>query len=323
MRAFQLSTLGQAPAFQDVTLPPPGPGEVRLAIAACGLNFADLLMVDGKYQEKPALPFTMGMELAGRVTAVGAGVSGFAAGDRVAVFAGQGGLAAEGNFAANRCLKLPDGMDFRQAAAFQIAYGTSHLALDHKARLQPGETLYVSGAAGGVGLTAVEIGKRMGARVIASVRGPAKMTVATAAGADHVIDSDAPDLRGQLKALGGVDVVYDTIGGPGFLDALRATKPEGRLLAIGFAGGEVPQVPANLLLVKNLSVMGLYWGGYLAFRPEVLTASLATLAGWIAEGALTPHISHSFPLDQVAEAMACLRERRSTGKVIVEMPEAG
>ncbi|MBT9244153.1 NADPH:quinone oxidoreductase family protein [Gemmobacter fulvus] len=323
MRAFQLSTLGQAPAFQDVTLPPPGPGEVRLAIAACGLNFADLLMVDGKYQEKPALPFTMGMELAGRITAVGAGVSGFAPGDRVAVFAGQGGLAAEGNFVANRCLKLPDGMDFRQAAAFQIAYGTSHLALDHKARLQPGETLFVSGAAGGVGLTAVEIGKRMGARVIASVRGPAKMTVATAAGADHVIDSDAPDLRGQLKALGGVDVVYDTIGGPGFLDALRATKPEGRLLAIGFAGGEVPQVPANLLLVKNLSVMGLYWGGYLAFRPEVLTASLATLAGWIAEGALTPHISHSFPLDQVAEAMACLRERRSTGKVIVEMPEAG
>lgn len=317
MQAFQVSEIGTPPAFAAQTLPDPGAGEIRVAVAACGLNFADLLMIEGKYQDTPAAPFTLGMELAGTVTAVGPGVSGFAPGDRVAAFTGQGGLAPAANVAASRCLKLPEGMDFVQAAAFQIAYGTSHLALDYKARLQPGETLFVTGAAGGVGLTAVEIGKRMGARVIASVRGAEKMAAARAAGADEVIDSAAPDLRGALKALGRVDVVYDTVGGDAFMDALRATRPEGRLLTIGFAGGGVPQIPANLLLVKNLSVIGLYWGGYLRFNPTVLTASLATLAGWIAEGALKPHVSNVFPLAEAEAALACLRERRSTGKVVV------
>lgn len=319
MRAYRIEEIGQPPALRTVTLPPPGPGELRLAVAACGLNYADLLMIEGRYQERPTPPFTLGMELAGTVTAVGAGVSGFATGDRVAAFAGQGGLAEAANVAATRCMKLPEAMDFVTAAGFQIAYGTAHLALDRKAGLQVGETLFVTGAAGGVGLTAVEIGKRMGARVIASARGAEKLAAARRAGADLLIDSDAPDLRGQLKALGGMDVVYDTVGGPAFLEALRATRPEGRLLAIGFAGGEVPQVPANLLLVKNLSVIGLYWGGYLTFRPEVLTASLATLAGWIAAGSLAPHVSHVFPLDRVAEALETLRSRRSTGKVVVTM----
>lgn len=319
MKAFQLSQIGQPPAFTDRELPPPGPGEVAVAVAACGLNFADLLMIDGKYQEKPALPFTLGMEIAGTVTAVGAGVTGFAPGDRIAGFGGQGGLAEAALLPAARCLRLPDGVDFVQAAAFQIAYGTSHLALDHKARLQPGETLFVTGAAGGVGLTAVEIGRRMGARVIASARGADRLAAARAAGAHEVIDSDAPDLRGALKALGGVDVVYDSVGGPAFQEALRATRPEGRLLAIGFAGGEVPQVPANLLLVKNLSVMGLYWGGYLTFAPQVLTASLARLAGWIAAGELKPHVGATYPLADAAAALACLKERRATGKIVVTM----
>jgi len=319
MKAFQLARIGEAPAFAEIALAPPGPGELRIKVAACGLNFADLLMIEGRYQEKPALPVTLGMELSGRVTAIGAGVTGFAPGDRVAAYSGQGGLAPEANVAADRCLLLPDGMDDVQGAAFQIAYGTAHLALDHRAGLRPGETLFVTGAAGGVGLTAVEIGRRMGARVIASARGADKLEIARAAGAHEVIDSTAPDLRDRLKALGGVDVVYDTIGGPAFLDALRAARPEGRLLAIGFAGGEVPQVPANLLLVKNLSVIGLYWGGYLRFAPAVLTASLQTLAGWIAAGDLKPHISTVFPLDQAPEALACLRERRSTGKIVVTM----
>ncbi len=319
MRAFQLSALGQPPAFVDLPLPQPQPGEVRLRIAACGLNFADLLMQDGKYQERPALPFTLGMEVAGTVEALGDGVTGLAVGDRVAAFAGQGGLAEAGCFPAARCLPLPPAMSFTEAAGFQIAYGTSHLALAHRAQLQPGETLFVTGAAGGVGLTAVEIGKRMGARVIASARGADKLAQARAAGADAVISSDAPDLRGQLKALGGVDVVYDTIGGDGFMDALRATKPEGRLLVIGFAGGQVPQVPANLLLVKNLSVIGLYWGGYLSFRPQVLMDSLATLLGWYEGGTLHPHVSHTLPLDQAPEALELLRSRRSTGKVVVTM----
>ena len=317
MLAYQILAPGAMPAFAPWRLAPLAEGEIRVAVQACGLNFADLLMIEGKYQERPTPPFALGMEVAGTVLALGPGVTGFAIGDRVAGFPGHGGLAPEVNLAANRCLALPARMDFDTAAAFQVAYGTSHLALDHKVRLQPGETLFVTGAAGGVGLTAVEIGKRMRARVIASARGTEKLEIARAAGADHLIDSDSPDLRGQLKALGGIDVMYDSVGGPAFMEALRATRPEGRLLAIGFAGGEVPQVPANLLLVKNLSVMGLYWGGYLTFRPEVLTASLHTLAGWIAEGSLRPHIGARFPLARAAEALEMLRARKSTGKIVV------
>ena len=317
MIAYQIAALGAMPGFAPLVPSPLAQGELRLGIRTCGLNFADLLMIEGKYQDTPQPPFTLGMEVAGEVLEVGPGVTGFAPGDRVAGFPGQGGLANQAIVAACRCLHLPRGMDFDTAAAFQVAYGTSHLALDHKARLQPGETLFVTGAAGGVGLTAVEIGKRMGARVIASARGAEKLEIARAAGADHLIDSDSPDLRGQLKALGGIDVMYDSVGGPAFMEALRATRPEGRLLAIGFAGGEVPQVPANLLLVKNLSVMGLYWGGYLTFRPEVLTASLHTLAGWIAEGSLRPHIGARFPLARAAEALEMLRARKSTGKIVV------
>ncbi|NUB46053.1 NADPH:quinone oxidoreductase family protein [Fertoebacter nigrum] len=319
MRAFRLAAPATPPQIETLPTPEPGPGEVRLRIAACGLNFADLLMIEGKYQERPPLPMTLGLELAGTVTALGPGVISPAIGTRVAVFAGQGGLAEEGCFPASRCLPLPDAMSFPEAAGFQIAYGTSHLALDHRARLQPGETLLVLGAAGGVGLTAVEIGKRMGARVIACARGAERLAVAAAAGADVLIDSGTTDLRAELKALGGVDVVYDPVGGDDFMAALRATRPEGRLLTIGFAGGSVPQIPANLLLVKNLTVIGLYWGGYAGFRPEVLTDSLATLLGWYAEGRLKPHVSHVMPLVQVADALALLRDRKATGKVVVSM----
>ena len=234
--------------------------------------------------------------------------------------AGSGGLAQAACVPANRLLVIPDQMSFSDAAAFQIAYGTAHLALEHKARLTSGETLLVTGAAGGVGLTAVEIGKRMGARVIASARGAEKLAAARAAGADHLIDSDTADLKAALRALGGVDVVFDPVGGPAFDAALRATNPEGRLLSIGFASGIVPQIPANLLLVKNLSVMGLYWGGYMAFRPEILTNSMATLFGWYAEGGLRPHISHVLPFDQLPQGLELLRSRASTGKVVITMP---
>ena len=300
-------------------MPEPGPGEVRLRLRACGLNFADLLMVKGTYQDRPPLPFTMGMEFAGVVEALGPGVAGPAPGTRVAAFGGQGGLAEAAVVRADRLLPVPEGMGFDQAAAFMVAYGTSHLALNHRARLQPGETLLVLGAAGGVGLTAVEIGRRMGAKVIASARGPERLEIARAAGAHHLIDSEAPDLRGTLKALGGVDVVYDAVGGAPFMEALRATRPEGRLLTIGFAGGEVPQIPANLLLVKNLTVIGLYWGGYAVFAPQVLDDSLATLMDWFAHGWIAPHISHRLPLNRVEEGLALLRERRSTGKVVITM----
>ena len=317
MRAYQIADFGQKPRITQGDIPEPGPGEVRLRIAAAGVNFADLLMIEGKYQERPTPPVTLGLELSGTVEALGPGVTAPALGTRVAVYAGHGGMATHGVFPADRCLPIPDALDFATAAAFPIAYGTSHLALDHKARLQPGETLLVLGASGGVGLTAVEIGKRMGARVIACARGAEKLAIARAAGADETLDSDTPDLKGALKALGGVDVVYDAVGGDAFLAALRATRPEGRLLTIGFASGTVPQIPANLLLVKNLTVIGLYWGGYLKFAPKVLNDSLKTLMGWIAEGSLRPHISHQIPLDRADEALALLRDRRSTGKVVV------
>ena len=166
----------------------------------------------------------------------------------------------------------------------------------------------------------MEIGKHMGARVIASARGQDRLAIAQRAGADILIDSDTADLRGRLRAEGGVDVVLDTVGGPAFLQALRATRPEGRLLCIGFAGGDVPQIPANLLLVKNLSVIGLYWGGYLAFRPEVLTASMSRLFGWFTQGVLTPHVSHVLPLDRALDGLDLLRTRQATGKVVVTLP---
>lgn len=319
MRAYTVTDHDTPPALRDIPVPDPAAGEIRLAIAACGLNFADLLMQKGTYQDTPALPFTLGMEVAGTIDAVGAGVTGFARGDRVAVFGGQGGLAEYGCFPAARAVKLPDTMGWTDAAAFQIAYGTSHLALSHRARLQPGETLLVLGAAGGVGLTAVEIGKQMGARVVACARGAAKLEAAKAAGADHVIDASSQDIRAEMKTLGGADVVYDPVGGTQFTDAFRSCNPEARILTIGFASGDVPHIKANHLLVKNISVLGLYWGGYLAFRPEVLTGSLAELMAWYTAGRITPHVSHVLPLEQAAEGMELLRSRSSTGKVVITL----
>lgn len=320
LRAFTIADFGDSPRMTDLRLPEPGPGELRLRIAACGLNFADLLMARGDYQERPPLPVTLGMEVAGTVEKLGPGVSGPAVGTRVAIFSGTGGLAEAGCFPAARCIALPDAMPASVAAGFQVAYGTSHLALSHRARLQPGETLVVLGAAGGVGLTAVEIGRLMGARVIAVARGAERLEVARTAGAHHLIDSEGTDLREAIRALGGADVVYDSVGDPAFTAAMRATNPEGRLLTIGFAGGEVPRIAANHLLVKNLTVIGLYWGGYLKFRPEVLTGSLATLFGWYAEGRLKPHVSHVLPLERAEEALELLRSRKATGKVVVTMP---
>lgn len=313
MQAWQVGEIGKPAALHEIAALLPRRGEVRIRVAACGLNFADLLMQDGKYQERPALPYTPGMEFAGWIDALGPDTPEPALGSRVAAFAGSGGLAHAAVVAAERIVLIPDSMSFAEAAAFQIAYGTSHLALDHKARLQPGETLLVLGAAGGVGLTAIEIGKCMGAR------GPEKREVAMAAGADGFIDSDTPDLKAAFKAIGGVDVVYDPVGGAGFDAALSACRPEGRLLIIGFASGEVPQIAANRLLVKNLSVIGLYWGGYLAFAPQVLTQSLRTLFAWYAEGRLRPHISHVLPFDAYPVGLELLRSRKATGKVVIDI----
>lgn len=317
MRAFVLDDYATPPRLAQIAQPQPGPGQILVKIAACGLNFADLLMCKGTYQEAPPLPFTMGMELAGTVIGHGPGVRKPALGTRVAIFAGQGGLAEYGVFDAARAVAIPDAMPFEQAAGFLVAYGTSHLALTRRAQLIPGEKLVVLGAAGGVGLSAVALGATMGAEVIAVARGAERLAVAKAAGAHHLIDSGDGDLAARLKALGGVDVVYDAVGGADFDAALRATRPEGRILTIGFASGVIPQIPANLLLVKNISVMGFYWGGYLRFKPEVLDQSFTDLMALYASGRITPHISATFPLLQAAEALALLQNRKSTGKVVV------
>lgn len=320
MLAWQVKELGAAAVLADIENPQPAAGQALVAVRAVGLNHADLLMQTGRYQERPPLPFTQGMEISGEVVGLGPQTTGPAIGTRVAAFIGHGGLAQYVAVPIPQLIALPEHIDHAVGAAFQIAYGTSHLALGHKARLRQGETLLVLGAAGGVGLTAVEIGKKMGAKVIAVARGAARLSVALKAGADMAIDSDSPDLKDQLRAAGGVDVVYDAVGGPNFRAALSATRPEGRLLAIGFASGEVPQLPANLLLVKNLSVMGLYWGGYLKFAPHVLTQSLQQVLGWIAAGALTPHIGAQLPFDQAPQALELLRNREVTGKVVVLLP---
>ena len=317
MRAFQVTSYGAAPVLAEIPVPAPGAGEVLLDIAACGLNFADLLMAKGTYQDTPTPPFTLGMEVCGTVIAHGAGVTTPPIGARVAVFGGQGGMADQGVFPAALCRPVPDSMTAPVAAGFMVAYGTSHLALTRRARLQPGETLLVLGAAGGVGLTAVEIGKAMGARVIAVARGADKLAVAQAAGADHRVDSDTADIKATVKALGGADVVYDPVGGDAFKAALGACKPEARVIVIGFASGDVPQIPANILLVKNITVMGFYWGAYLKFHPSALSDSLAELLDWLAAGRLSPHISQIVPLDRAAEGLELMRSRASTGKVVI------
>lgn len=317
MRAWQVLTLGDVPRIVGTTDPQPRPGEALVRVGAAGLNFADLLMLDGRYQDKPALPYIPGMEIAGVVEALGPGTDGPQPGTRVIGVCGTGGLADLVCVPAAHLVVMPDAMPMTVGAGFQIAYGTSHLALTHKARLQPGETLFVTGAAGGVGLTAVEIGKRLGARVIASARGHDRLAVARAAGADMVIDATAPGLKETLRSLGGVDVVYDTVGGPAFDDALRACRPDGRLLAIGFASGHVPQVPANVLLVKNLTVTGFWYGGYQKTFPSLVTDSMRQLLGWYSDGGLAPHISHVLPFEGLAEGLDLLRSRAATGKVVI------
>ncbi|WP_323786149.1 NADPH:quinone oxidoreductase family protein [Thalassovita sp.] len=317
MKAYYISEKGAQPEVCDLPDPIPVKGEALVRIRACGLNFADLLMIKGKYQDTPEAPFILGLEMAGVVEELGPDTDGPAPGSRVAIYSGQGGLAERGYFPVHRLVEIPDGMSFEDAAAFQIAYGTSHVALDHRAQMRPGETLLVLGAAGGVGLTAVEIGKLMGATVIACARGVEKLQAAKAAGADHLIDARTEDIRETVKALGGADVVYDPVGGEQWQAAFRACKPEARLIPIGFASGEVPQIPANHLLVKNLTVLGLYWGGYLKFRPDVLTDSMKTLLSWYDQGRLKPHVSHVLPLDRAAEGLELLRKRQSTGKVVI------
>ena len=319
MRALRVEALKEKPEWREIPIPSPSKNEVLVRIEACGLNFADLLLIDGSYQETPVVPFTLGMELAGQVVQTGSAVTRFKKGQKVAVYSGQGGLAEFGVFNANRCISIPFGLSTLKIAGFQIAYGTSHLALDYKARLQPDEKLVVLGAAGGVGLTAVEIGKTMGASVIAIARGEEKLVAAKKAGADHLIDSDSGELRHQVKALGGADVVYDPVGGDQFIDIFRACNPEARILVIGFASGKVPDIRVNHMMVKNISVIGLNWGGYLRFNPRVQADSIATLMDWFAKGKLSPQINKILPFRDALSGLELLKSRKLTGKVVIKI----
>ena len=319
MQAFRVDDFATPPALGDIMQPAPAEGELIIEIEACGLNFADLLMAKGTYQDTPKPPFALGMEVCGRVVAHGPGVTSPKIGTRIAVFGGSGGLATHGAFRAELCREVPDEMPSEVAAGFIVGYGTSHLALSHRAKLQAGETLLVLGAAGGVGLTAVEIGKALGAQVIAVARGANKLAIAKAAGADHVINSETEDVTAIVKSLGGADVVYDPVGGDGFRAAMKACNPCARMLVIGFASGDVPPVPANIILVKNIDVIGFYWGGYLKFNIPALADSIALMMDWYAQGRLKPHISHVLPLAQAAEGLELLRTRKATGKVVIKI----
>lgn len=315
MLAYRVTAFDMAPRLENVASPDPAPGEVALRIEACGLNYADLLLLGGKYQDTPPLPFVPGLEVCGRVERTGDGVD-LALGTRVAVYGGQGGLAEMGCFPAARCRPVPDEMPSKIAAGFQIAYGTSHLALAHRARIKPGERLVVLGAAGGVGLTAVELGVQLGAEVVAVARGAEKLEIARAAGAHHLIEP-GDDLVDQLRAIGRADVVYDPVGGAMAEAAFRAMAPLGRYLVIGFASGDIPRLRLNHAMVKNIDLIGLYWGAYLNFAPDVLSDSIADLMQWYVDGRLKPHISHCLPLTQVEDALDLLRTRKATGKVVV------
>lgn len=320
MRAVFAPAIGAPLEIGDLPPPPLGAGQVRIATSAAGVNFADTLLIKGQYQEKIAPPIIPGMELAGTVLEVAPGVTAYAPGDRVMAVVTGGAFAEQVVADQTDVYVLPDSLDFITAAGFPVVYGTSHLGLKYKAGLKAGETLVVHGAAGGVGLTAVEVGLALGATVIATAGGPEKVAVATGHGAHHGIDYKTQDIREQVKALTGgrgADVVYDPVGGEVFDASLRAIAPDGRILIIGFASGNVPQIPANILLVKNVTVIGYWWGAYRKLNPALLRESLSECLEWWAEGRLKPHISTTLPLEQAADALALLKGRGATGKIVL------
>jgi NADPH:quinone reductase len=311
--------------LEEVPLPEPGPGEVRIRVRAAGLNFADSLMIKGQYQDKPALPFVPGLEVAGQIERCGEGVAGFAPGDRVMATPDHGGFAEAVVTGAGNVVRLPDTIDYPTAAGLAIAYGTAYGALSWAARLQPGETLLVHGAAGGVGLATVECGQALGARVIATARGAEHLALAQAHGAAAVIDTASEDVRLRVKELThghGADVVFDPVGGALFTASLRSIAWAGRILVVGFASGEIPQIPANLLLVKNAAAIGFYWGSYRRHDPARVHAGCEQLLAWHAEGRIRPHVGALRPLAEARTALKLLLARKSTGKVVLTIDES-
>src|SRR6266850_5934029 len=304
---------------EDVAAPRPGPNEVVVEVKASSLNFPDALLVQGLYQVKPPLPFSPGMELAGIVKEVGAAVRGVAPGDRVVATPGRGGFAQECLVAADRVSPLPSGMDFETGSAFVLTYCTSLHALKDCGHLQPGETLVVLGAAGGVGTSAIEVGKAMGARVIAAASSEEKLALCKKLGADETVDYEKSDLRQRildLTAGKGADVVYDPVGGAHTEAALRATAWRGRLLVIGFASGVIPSIKLNLALLKERSLVGVYWGDWTQRDPQGQRHNLEQLARWFSKGKIKPAVSERVSLEEAPAAIQRLLLRKVKGKVV-------
>ncbi len=307
-------------AIEEVPDPPPLAGQVIVGVRACGVNFPDVLIVQGKYQFKPALPFSPGGEVAGVVEAVGSGVQGLHVGDRVLAIAVCGGMAEKLAADASQVLPIPDGVDFVTASCVASAHGTTLYALRDRAQLKAGETLLVLGASGGLGLAAVQIGKRMGARVLAAASSPEKLETCRKHGADELIDYAKEDLKARVKAItGGVgaDVVFDPVGGSSTEAALRSIAWQGRLLVLGFTAGEIPKIPLNLVLLKGCQVVGVYWGMSVMRDPAHGRAILQEIIGWLHDGSLRPHVHVSVPLSRAVDALRAIEERRVQGKAVV------
>ena len=322
MKALLCRELGspEALAVEEVAAPKAGPGQVVLDVKAAGVNFPDILIVQGKYQFKPPLPFAPGCELAGIVKEVGAGVTHVKPGDAALAIVMHGAFAEEALAEAERVVPLPPGTDLEVAASFMFTYGTSYHALKDRAQLAKGETLLVLGAAGGVGLAAVELGKLMGARVIAAASSADKLEACVSRGADATINYATEDLRERVKALTegrGVDVVYDPVGGAYSETALRGMAWRGRFLVVGFAAGEIPKIALNLTLLKGCSIVGVFWGDFTRREPKAFAESIGQLGKWFREGKLKPHVSQTFPLAQAVDALKLMAARKVKGKVVL------
>ena len=323
MRALVCKAFGppEDMVIEERPEPEPRDGEVLVRMRCAGLNFPDLLIVQGKYQWKPELPYVPGIEGAGVVEALGPGAEGLKVGDRVIVNAGHT-LAERAVAPAERLLPMPDNMSFRQAGGFVTTYATSYYALKQRARITPGETLLVLGAAGGVGVTAIEIGKLLGARVIAAASSPEKLAYCRALGADEGVDYTRENLKERVKALTGgegVDVIYDPVGGDYSEAAFRAIAWGGRHLVIGFAAGPIPKLPLNLTLLKGADVLGVWWGGWAGRFPEDSRRNFLELLELVRRGDLNPQVSEAHPLEDYAAAFASIAERRARGKVVLDI----
>lgn len=323
MRAVMCRRFGGPEVLElaEIDEPVAAAGQLLVEVRACSVNFPDLLMIQDLYQFKPGLPFVPGSEVAGVVRSVGEGVDRFSPGDRVlgsSLFVG--GLAEVAALAADTTVAIPDDVAFEDAAGLLYAYGTSHHALKDRADLQPGQSLLVLGAAGAVGLAAVELGKLMGARVIAAASTDEKLELCRKYGADDTINYSREDLKSRTRDLTGgqgADVVYDPVGGPYSEPALRATAWDGRFLVVGFAAGDIPKVPLNLALLRGCSIVGVFWGSFVYREPARHRANVEEMVGWWREGRLRPHTSSAFPLDRAGDALRELAERRAMGKVVV------